>query len=107
VIYPSRIQIAWLEISKLWKHAFDFCGIFQLFLFKIFSKNLSPTMRISINTPKELLEEAMQLSGAKSKNELIKDAIQEKINSFRRKQLIAMKGTIDLGLDLDRLRDRK
>ncbi|MCF1750697.1 type II toxin-antitoxin system VapB family antitoxin [Mariniradius sediminis] len=64
-------------------------------------------MRTTIDIPKELIEEAMLLTGAKTKNQLIQDALEEKIKSIRRKQLITMKGTIDLGIDLDILRDRK
>ncbi|EMS34222.1 hypothetical protein C943_04040 [Mariniradius saccharolyticus AK6] len=64
-------------------------------------------MRTTIDIPKELIEEAMLLTGAKTKNQLIQEALEEKIKSIRRKQLITMKGTIDLGIDLDILRDRK
>lgn len=64
-------------------------------------------MRTTIDIPKELIEEAMLLTGAKTKNQLIQEALEEKIKSIRRKQLITMKGTIDLGIDLDIFRDRK
>ena len=49
----------------------------------------------------------MKVTGAKTKSQVIKDALQEQINRSKRKKLIALKGTIDLDIDLDTLRDRK
>jgi len=64
-------------------------------------------MRTTIDIPKKLLDEAMKETGAKTKNQLIKDALQAQIDRAKRKRLIAAKGTIDLDIDLDELRDRK
>lgn len=64
-------------------------------------------MRTTLDIPKELIEEAMEVTGAKTKSQLIKDALQEQINRSKRKKLIALKGTVDLDIDLDILRDRK
>jgi hypothetical protein len=64
-------------------------------------------MRTTLDIPKELIEEAMKVTGANTKNQLIKDALQEQINRSKRKKLIALKGTVDLNIDLDILRDRK
>lgn len=48
------------------------------------------TMRTTLDIPKKLIDEAMEVIGAKTK----------------RKHLIMLKGTIDLDIDLDKLRDR-
>lgn len=63
-------------------------------------------MRTTLDIPEELIEEAMKLTGAKTKSQLIKDALEEQINRIKRKKLLAFKGKIDLGLDLDSLRGR-
>lgn len=64
-------------------------------------------MRTTLDIPKELIDEAMEVTGAKTKSQLIKDALQAQINQIKRKRLIALKGTIDLDIDLDSLRDRE
>jgi metal-responsive CopG/Arc/MetJ family transcriptional regulator len=64
-------------------------------------------MRTTIEIPQELIEEAMKLSEAKTKSQLIKEALEEKINIIKRKRLLTFKGSIDLEIDLDILRDRK
>jgi metal-responsive CopG/Arc/MetJ family transcriptional regulator len=52
------------------------------------------------------MDEAMKATGAKTKSQLIKDALQAEIDRAKRKRLIAKKGTVDLDIDLDTLRDR-
>lgn len=64
-------------------------------------------MRTTLDIPKDLIQEAMKVTGAKTKSQLIKDALQEQIDRAKRKKLIALKGTVDLDIDLDILRDRK
>ncbi|WP_194972413.1 type II toxin-antitoxin system VapB family antitoxin [Aquiflexum lacus] len=64
-------------------------------------------MRINIEIPESLIEEAMKLSDAKTISELIKEALEEKINVIRRKRLVTFKGSIELDIDLNNLRDRK
>jgi metal-responsive CopG/Arc/MetJ family transcriptional regulator len=64
-------------------------------------------MRINIEIPESLIEEAMKLSDAKTISELIKEALEEKINVIRRKRLLTFKGSIELDIDLNNLRDRK
>jgi len=64
-------------------------------------------MRTTLDIPKELMDEAMKATGAKTKSELIKDALQAEIDRVKRKRLITKKGTVDLDIDLDRIRDRK
>ncbi len=63
-------------------------------------------MRTTLDIPKELIDEAMKATGATTKSQLIKDALQAEIDRSRRKRLITKKGTVDLNIDLDSLRDR-
>lgn len=64
-------------------------------------------MKINIEIPETLIEEAMKLSDAKTISELIKEALEEKINTIKRKRLLTFKGSIELDIDLDNLRGRK
>ena len=59
-----------------------------------------------MDIPEELIEEAMELTGAKTKSQLIREALEEQILRVKRKRLIALKGTLDLNIDLDALRGR-
>jgi len=63
-------------------------------------------MRTTLDLPKKLVDEAMKVTGAATKSQMIKDALQAEINRVKRKRLIARKGTIDLDIDLDTLRGR-
>ncbi|MCC5913863.1 MAG: type II toxin-antitoxin system VapB family antitoxin [Balneolaceae bacterium] len=63
-------------------------------------------MRTTLDIPKKLIDEAMKVAGAKTKSQLIKDALQAEINRVKRKRLISKKGILDLDTDLDSLRDR-
>ena len=63
-------------------------------------------MRTTLDIPEKLMDEAMKETGAKTKSQLIKDALQAQIDRAKRKRLIAAKGTIDLDIDLDELRSR-
>lgn len=64
-------------------------------------------MRTTITIPEKLMEEAMELSNAKTKNQLVTKALKAYINSIKRKRLITLKGTFDFDIDLDSLRGRK
>jgi len=64
-------------------------------------------MRTTLDIPKKLIDEAMKVTGATTKSQLIKDALQAEIDRFKRKRLISRKGTLDLDVDLDTLRDRQ
>ena len=64
-------------------------------------------MRTTLEIPEEFIEEAMKLTGAKTKSQLITDALKEKIERIKRQRLLTFKGKIDLDIDLDVLRDRK
>jgi len=63
-------------------------------------------MRTTLDIPTKLIDEAMKATGATTKSQLIKDALQAEIDRAKRKKLIAKKGTINLDVDLDTLRDR-
>ncbi|TVR25772.1 MAG: type II toxin-antitoxin system VapB family antitoxin [Balneolaceae bacterium] len=63
-------------------------------------------MRTTLDIPEKLIEEAMKVTGATTKSQLIKDALQAEIDRAKRKRLIARKGTLDLDVDLDTLRNR-
>lgn len=63
-------------------------------------------MRTTLDIPAELLDEIMGLTGAATKNQAVREVLEEQIKLMKRKRLLTMKGTIDLDLDLDNLRDR-
>ena len=63
-------------------------------------------MRTTLDIPEKLIEEAMKVTGATTKSQLIKDALQAEIDRAKRKQLITKKGTADLDIGLDTLRNR-
>ena len=63
-------------------------------------------MRTTLDLPKELVDEAMKLTGATTKSQMIKDALQAEINRVKRQRLIAKMGTIDLDIELDTHRSR-
>lgn len=64
-------------------------------------------MRTTLDIPKKLIDEAMEITGAKTKSQLIKDALKAQINQVKRQRLITLKGTIDFDIDLNSLRDRE
>ncbi|SDC89153.1 antitoxin of type II TA system, VapB [Algoriphagus faecimaris] len=64
-------------------------------------------MRTTLDIPEDLLKEIMKITGAATKSQAVKQILEEKIAQIKRKRLISMKGTIDLDIDLDTLRDRK
>lgn len=63
-------------------------------------------MKTSIDLPEELIDEAMRISGSKSKIEAIKRALKEMIERERRLKLLNFKGKVDLEIDLDSSRNR-
>jgi hypothetical protein len=64
-------------------------------------------MRTTLDLPEELLEEAMAITHITKKTELIKIAIQNLIQKEKIKNLKKYFGKVDLGIDLNVLRDRK
>jgi Arc/MetJ family transcription regulator len=63
-------------------------------------------MRTTLDIPETLIDEAMKLTGSKTKSQLIKNALKAQIRESKRQKLITLKGSIDLDIDLDTLRDR-
>ena len=63
-------------------------------------------MRTTLDIPEELIKEAMNVTGATTKSQLIKTALSDLIQKAKRQRLISFKGKIDLDIDLDSLRNR-
>jgi len=65
-------------------------------------------MRTTLDLPEELIKETMEITGAKTKTEAIKKAMEELINQSNRKKLLALKGSAPYmkNIDLDELRGR-
>jgi hypothetical protein len=63
-------------------------------------------MRTTLDLPETLVKEAMKASQQRSKTATIIAALQDMIRKHRLQQLKAFRGKVDLGLDLDRLRNR-
>jgi len=64
-------------------------------------------MRTTLDLPDGLIDKAMKISGAKTKSQLVTEALEEMINRSQRLKLISFKGKIDLDIDLDQLRERE
>ncbi|MFP4667666.1 MAG: type II toxin-antitoxin system VapB family antitoxin [Desulfosalsimonas sp.] len=58
-------------------------------------------MRTNIVIDDELLEEAMRLGGAKTKKELISKALKEYVRTYRQKNLLDLKGSLEFREDYD------
>lgn len=63
-------------------------------------------MRTTLDLPNELIDEAMQITHAKTKTELIKLALANIIQQEKINKLINFHGSIDLDIDLNVLRKR-
>lgn len=63
-------------------------------------------MRTTLDLPEELLEKAMQVSNTPTKTRVIILALEELIRKSTIAELKNFKGTVDLEIDLDILRDR-
>ncbi len=63
-------------------------------------------MRTTIDIPEDLIKEAMKVTNSSTKTELIKIALKNIIQKNKIKSLKNYKGKIELGLDLDVVRDR-
>lgn len=63
-------------------------------------------MRTTLDIPEELINEAMKITKASTKTELIKNALLNIIQKNKLKELKKYKGTLNLDIDLDTLRDR-
>jgi hypothetical protein len=63
-------------------------------------------MRTTLDIPDSLLSEAMALTHISTKTDVIKTALQNLIQREKVKDLKKYFGKVDLGIDLDKLRDR-
>jgi len=64
-------------------------------------------MRTTLDLPEDLIKETMEITGAKTKTEAIKKAMEELISYTNRMKLLKLKGSMpDLNIDLDELRGR-
>ena len=63
-------------------------------------------MRTTIDIPEDLIKEAMKITRARTKTELIKYALYKIIQGEEIKELKKYKGKINLDIDLDSLRQR-
>ncbi len=63
-------------------------------------------MRTTLDIPKELIETVMKITGAKTKSDAVKKALEEIILKEERLKLLKFKGKVDLNIDLKSLRQR-
>jgi hypothetical protein len=63
-------------------------------------------MRTTLDLPKDLIDEAMQLTQIKTKTKVIVTALESLIRKSKISELKKFKGTVDLDIDLDVLRGR-
>lgn len=63
-------------------------------------------MRTTIELPDELIAEAMRVSHVKTKTTAITLGLQELINKHRLEELRALRGKVDLGIDIRKSRRR-
>jgi len=63
-------------------------------------------MRTTLDLNENLLEEAMKLSGEKTKTSVIHKALTDYINKTKSKGILEFGGKLDLKIDLDVLRGR-
>ena len=63
-------------------------------------------MRTTLDLPKDLIEEAMVVTKAKTKTEAIKIALKTIIKQDKLSKIINFHGKVDLDIDLDILRKR-
>tara|TARA_R110002049_G_scaffold299421_1_gene489654 strand:- start:472 stop:666 length:195 start_codon:yes stop_codon:yes gene_type:complete len=63
-------------------------------------------MRTTLDILEKLIDEAMKVTGSKTKSQLIENALKAQIKEAKRKKLITLKGSIDMNINLDSLRDR-
>lgn len=63
-------------------------------------------MRTTIDIPEELINEAMKVTNISTKTEVIKEGLLNLIQREKIKGIKKFRGTVDLDIDLDRLRKR-
>jgi Arc/MetJ family transcription regulator len=62
-------------------------------------------MRTTITVDDELFAELMELSGAETKTEAVRGAIEEYVRQRRKRRLIALRGDVDVDDNIDELRE--
>ena len=68
--------------------------------------NMEDHMRTTLDIPDSLLSEAMALTHISTKTDVIKTALENLIQREKVKDIKKYFGKVDLGIDLDKLRDR-
>ena len=63
-------------------------------------------MRTTLDLPETLLEEAMELTQAKTKTEVIRLALETIVRQEKMSRIINFHGKVDLDIDLNVLRNR-
>ena len=64
-------------------------------------------MRTTLDLPEDLLIEAMKATKIKTKTKVIITALEDLIRKSKISQIKQYKGSVDLDIDLNRLRDRE
>lgn len=64
-------------------------------------------MRTTLSIKENLLKEAQELSGARTKKDAVERALEELVRRRRAKKLIALEGKIDLSFTLGEFLDRR
>lgn len=64
-------------------------------------------MRATLNIPDELISEIQKISGEKSKTKAIIIAMEEFIRQKKRKELIALRGKIEIAYDWQKEEERE
>jgi hypothetical protein len=64
------------------------------------------SMRTTLDLPEDLIEEAMAITHISTKTDLIKTALQSLIQKEKSKSIKQYFGKVDLGIDLNVLRNR-
>lgn len=63
-------------------------------------------MRTTLDLPEDLMNEALRVTGIKTKTQLIITALEELVRKSTISELKDFKGKVDLDMDLDTLRNR-
>lgn len=62
-------------------------------------------MKTLIDIDEQLLKQAMELTGAKTKKQAVHDGLEELVRKYLRQELVSMKGHNILDLSIDELKD--
>ena len=63
-------------------------------------------MRTTVDLPSDLVQEAMTITKARTKTEMLKIALANIVQQARREKILRYHGKLDLDIDMDILRDR-